>query len=213
MFRVVVSPLVMGAVVVAVSMLTSGSATAGWEKPPPEKPPAVVTCDFTTGGGWIIIQEEANDKANFGIVGGCKNNGFYGHANYVDHNSGQFSGLHVNGPVTAYLDPCIGGCGLQPGYRDLCGPASSNLFGPVFFRIRTRDFGEPGGDDRFGIKLVRQSDLTQVYLVPTRELGPPGTTGGRGNIQFHFPNPSNTGPNPPPDEFTACHMSDDGLGE
>jgi len=196
-----VSIIEMGALVVAASLLASGSANAH-----------VVTCDFTTGGGWIIIQEESNDKANFGIVGGCKNDGFYGHANYVDHNSGRFYGLHVNGPVTAYLDPCIGDCGLQPGYRDLCGPATSDL-GDVFFRIRTKDNGEPGGDDRFGIKLVRQSDLTQVYLVPTRELGPPGTTGGGGNIQFHFPNPSNTGPNPPPDEFTACHMSDDGLGE
>ncbi len=32
-------------------------------------------------------------------------------------------------------------------------------------------------------------------------------------IQFHFPNPSSTGPNPPPDEITACHMNDTGLGQ
>src|SRR2546422_9731735 len=78
----------------------------------------VVTCDFTTGGGWILIPSgtasgslglpESGEKANFGIVGGCKNGGFYGHANYVDHNNG----LHVNGPVTGDLDPCIGGCGF-----------------------------------------------------------------------------------------------------
>ena len=180
----------------------------------------VVTCDFTTGGGWILIPSgtasgslglpESGEKANFGIVGGCKNGGFYGHANYVDHNNG----LHVNGPVTGYLDPCIGECGLRPGYRDLCGPAKTNQGFDVYFRIRTKDNGEPGGDDRFGIKLVRQSNTADVvYLVPTRELGPPGTTGGGGNIQFHKPNPSNTGPNPPPDEFTACHMDDSGLGE
>src|SRR3989449_5051964 len=42
----------------------------------------VVTCDFTTGGGWILIPSgtasgslglpESGEKANFGIVGGCK---------------------------------------------------------------------------------------------------------------------------------------------
>jgi hypothetical protein len=201
---------VLAVLALAASMLASGSASAH-----------VVTCDFTTGGGWVLIPNgtasgsaglpESGDKANFGIVGGCKNGGFYGHANYVDHNNG----LHVNGPVTAYLDPCIdvGGCGQRPGYRDLCGPAKSDL-GDVFFRIRTRDNGKPEGNDRFGIKLVLQSDpVNVVYLVPTRQLGPPPPAHGGGKIQFHFPNPSNTGPNPPPDEFTACHMDDSGLGQ
>jgi len=35
---------------------------------------------------------------------------------------------------------------------------------------------------------------------------------GGDNIQLHKPNPSTTGPNPPPDEMTACHMDDSGLG-
>src|SRR3989442_1513211 len=51
-----------------------------------------IPCDFTTGGGWILILEESGNKANFGIVGGCKNGGFFGHVNYVDHNTG----LHVS---------------------------------------------------------------------------------------------------------------------
>jgi len=33
-----------------------------------------------------------------------------------------------------------------------------------------------------------------------------------GNRQLHKPNPSTTGPNPLPDELTACHMSCDDMG-
>ncbi|MBZ5556520.1 MAG: hypothetical protein LAO77_04525, partial [Acidobacteriia bacterium] len=52
-------------------------------------------CDFTTGGGWIVITEEGGDQANFGIVGGCKHEGFFGDVNYIDHNYGP-PGLHVH---------------------------------------------------------------------------------------------------------------------
>lgn len=64
-------------------------------------------CDFTTGGGFILIAPgtassplaETGQKANFGFVGGCKNGGFFGHVNYVDHNNG----LHVSSDsITAY---------------------------------------------------------------------------------------------------------------
>src|SRR2546426_8313661 len=123
----------------------------------------VVTCDFTTGGGWILIPSgtasgslglpESGEKANFGIVGGCKNGGFYGHANYVDHNNG----LHVNGPVTGDLDPCIGGCGLRPGYPDPFRAAKNNQRIYVFFRIRTKDKRGTRGGEPFGVKLVRPS--------------------------------------------------------
>jgi len=153
-------------------------------------------CDFTTGGGWVVVPEEGGDQANFGIVGGCKNEGFYGHVNYVDHNTG----LHINGPVTAYYDPFPNG---PSGYRDLCGTDSQT---GTKYRVRTKDNGEPGGDDRFGIKL------SDGYIVSTRELGPPGTDGGGGNIQLHKGNPSNTGPATPPDEIDACGADDGGLG-
>jgi hypothetical protein len=145
-------------------------------------------CDFTTGGGWVIIPEEGGDQGNFGIVGGCKNDGFYGHINWVDHNTG----LHVNGPVTMYLDPFP-----TSDYRDLCGTAKTNDPGnpTVKFRVRTLDVDEPGGLDRFGIAL------STGYVVSTRELGPPGQNGGGGNIQRHKPNPSNTGG---PGDESAC---------
>jgi hypothetical protein len=163
-------------------------------------------CDFTTGGGFVFGDPWPNGpRVNFGIVGGCKNEGFYGHVNINDHGSG----LHINGRVTAYFTP-------HPGspFRDLCGVAKTNdpAFPEVRFRVRTRDNGEPGGDDLFGVKATRGSDATTVYLLTTRELGPPGTTGGGGNIQLHKGNPSNTGPATPPSETAECGGTDGGLG-
>jgi hypothetical protein len=55
------------------------------------------------------------------------------------------------------------------------------------------DNGKPGGADRFGLRL------SNGYVLATRELGPPGPTGG-GNIQLHKPNPSTTPPVPAPTE-------------
>src|SRR6266850_4132932 len=72
-------------------------------------------CDFTTGGGFVFRDD--GNKVNFGIVGGCKNDGFYGHVNLVDHSTNPPS--HLNGRVTAYFDP-FPGTGPS-GYRDLCG--------------------------------------------------------------------------------------------
>src|SRR5919204_3463179 len=102
-------------------------------------------CDFTTGGGWVIADDGA--KVNFGIVGGCKNDGFYGHVNIVSHST---PGGHLNGEVTAYFDPFPGG---PSGYRDLCGIGTLQDGSTVRFRVRTKDNGEPGGLDRFGVKI------------------------------------------------------------
>jgi hypothetical protein len=173
-----------------------------------------VPCDFTTGGGFVITDKTLTDggnHANFGLVAGCKNGGFFGHFNFVDHDTtGIWAGLHVSSTqITGYFDPCIGGCEnpSHPQYRDICGTANTNLFGPVYFRARTYDGGEPGsgptGPDKFGLKLA--NDFGSAVVVSTRFLA-------GGNIQLHKPNPSTTGPNPPPDEMTACHMDDSGLG-
>src|SRR6266446_340923 len=168
-----------------------------------------VVCDFTTGGGFVITNE--GNHANFGLVAGCKHGGFFGHFNFVDHNTdGQpFAGLHISSTqITGYFDPCFNNvCGSSPPtYRDICGTANSNLFGSIFFRARTFDGGEPGsgpnGPDRFGLKIEKDG-VGEAVVVTTRFLA-------GGNIQLHKPNPSTTGPNPPPDEFTACHMSDAG---
>ena len=146
-------------------------------------------CDFITGGGWVFTNSGA--KANFGAHGGCKNGDFWGHVNVVDHSA---DGGHLRSTrITGYLmDPAF------PNARDICGEGVVNNSESVRFRVRMEDNGEPGGLDRFGLRL------SNGYLLSTRELGPAGRTGGGGNIQLHKPNPSTTGPSPAPTEFEMC---------
>ena len=176
-------------------------------------------CDFTTGGGFVITDNTANDgsnhHANFGLVGGCKNGGFFGHVNFVDHDTTNTvspvccAGLHVNGPVSAYFEPAAGS-----NVRDLCGTADTNnpLFPTVKFRARTEDNADPNpggrGVDKFGLKLTATSGPytgQSGVVVTTRLLA-------GGDIELHKPNPSTTGPSTPPDETTACGSDDSGLG-
>lgn len=147
-----------------------------------------IPCDFVTSGGFVIT--DTGDEANFGAHGGCKNGAFWGHVNYVDH--GTTPGFHVDSTdITGYLvDPAI------PNARDICGIARTNADESVRFRVRLIDNGEPGTSDAFGIRL------SNGYLVSTRLLNNGGPGGG--NVQLHRPNPSTTGPMPPPDEFTMC---------
>jgi hypothetical protein len=162
-------------------------------------------CDFTTGGGFVITDNGNN--ANFGLVGGCKNGGFFGHVNFVDHDTtGQFAGFHLSSDtILGYFEPFAGS-----NVRDICGTAETNspLMPTVKFRARTEDNGEPGiGVDRFGLKITVTSGpfcCGSGVVVTTRPLA-------GGNIQLHKPNPSTTGPTA--DEFTACGSGDDGLGQ
>jgi hypothetical protein len=164
-------------------------------------------CDFTTGGGFVIT--DSGNHANFGLVGGCKNGGFFGHVNFVDHDtSGPFAGLHVSSDsIDAYFEPAAGS-----NVRDICGTADTNLFGVVKFRARTEDNADPNpggsGVDKFGLKLTGVNPPytgMSAVIVTTRVLG-------GGDIELHKPNPSTTGPSTPPDEITACGSDDSGLG-
>ena len=170
-------------------------------------------CDFTTGGGFVITDN--GNHANFGLVAGCKHGGFFGHVNFVDHDTtGMFAGLHVSSDqVTAYVQPDPTS---HPRYRDICGTADTNLFGNVYFRVRTLDVAEPGsgptGPDRFGIELTGISPPyagVHKVVVFTRVLR-------GGNMQLHKPNNSNTGPNPTLNDdqiTTACGgQTGDDLG-
>ena len=161
---------------------TSVSVNAHWVPAP---------CDFITGGGFIFLNSGA--RANFGSHGGCKNGAFWGHVNYVDH--GGYNGerpYHVRSTeITGYLFD-----ETAPTARDICGWATTNAGETVRFRVRMEDNGEPGINDRYGIRL------SNGYLVTTRNLAEGGPGGG--NIQLHKPNPSTTGPQPPPSESEMC---------
>ncbi len=151
-------------------------------------------CDFITGGGWIL--DNAGAKLNFGAHGGCKNGAFWGHVNALDHSTNP--PLHLRSTrITGYLmDPAF------PNARDICGEGvftdGSGNSSTVTFRVRMEDNGEPGGSDRFGVRV------STAGAVSTRELGPPGPTGGGGNIQLHKENKSTKGPSPAPSETEMC---------
>jgi hypothetical protein len=164
-------------------------------------------CDFTTGGGFVLT--DSGNHANFGLVGGCKNGGFFGHVNFVDHDTtGIFAGLHVSSDtIDGYFEPFAGS-----NVRDICGTADTNRFGVVKFRARTEDNADPNpggrGVDKFGLKLMGVSPPytgMSAVVVTTRLLA-------GGDIELHKPNPSTTGPNPPPGEIAACGSDDSGLG-
>ncbi len=150
-------------------------------------------CDFITGGGWVISDSGA--KVNFGAHGGCKNGAFWGHVNALDHSTNPPGHLKST-RITGYLmDPAY------PNARDICGEGEVSSGGSRFttlFRVRLEDNGEPGSNDRFGVRLMNG------YHLFTRELGPQAPAGGGGNIQLHKPNPSTTGPVPAPTEMEMC---------
>ena len=150
-------------------------------------------CDFITGGGWVL--SDTAGFVNFGAHGGCKHGAFWGHVNVLDHSYNPPGHLKST-EITGYLmDPEF------PNARDICGFGEVTVNGSTFttrFRVRMEDNGEPGGADRFGLRLGNG------YHLSTRELGPPGPTGGGGNIQLHKENNSTKGPNPAPTEAEMC---------
>ncbi|MBI3932752.1 MAG: hypothetical protein HY317_04995 [Acidobacteria bacterium] len=169
-----------------------------------------IPLDFITGGGWFIIQPPTagtspGNRANFGWHGGVKNGDWWGNGNYIDHGTG----LHVRSTeVTGYVR--IGTDGTDPqtgqptGTRDVCGIATTNQFGTVRYRVRMKDNGEPGRQDKFGISLF--VDAGQPVYFAWGSLGDP--TDGGGNIQLHKGNNSNTAPETPadcPDDYFTPH--------
>jgi hypothetical protein len=172
--------LIAGALVAAALQISTVPASAHFVPSP---------CDFITGGGFIFSNE--GERVNFGIHGGCKNGEFWGHLNFV-HHSRLIGPYHVKSTeITGYLfDPAF------PNARDICGIATTSLGETVRFRVRLEDNGEPGRNDRLGIRM------SNGYHLTTRSLGADGPGGG--NIQLHKPNRSTFGPDPAPDEGTMC---------
>jgi len=126
------------------------------------------------------VYGDSGSKASFGLVAGCKHHAFFGHVNFVDHSNG----LHVRSlSITGYTELKAGSL-----RRDICGQATTDLFGNVGYHVVVVDNGEPGVNDRFGISL------SNGYMIRTRQMG-------GGNIQLHKPNRSTT----PPTKFTECN--------
>jgi hypothetical protein len=127
-------------------------------------PPGQATCpgsDFTTGGGWIVTSSGA--KGSLAVAGGVKQNGLWGHLQYIDHGAGP----KVKGTgVTAYT---------------ITGPTSRRIEGtadidgaPGTYTVDVADNGEPGrGVDTFTITL------SNGYTAGGPLAG--------GNIQLHKP--------------------------
>jgi hypothetical protein len=119
--------------------------------------------DFVTGGGWILVN---GSKANFGVAGGIKQQGLWGHLTYHD----KGADLKVKG--TGVTDYQV----LGPTTRRISGTAEINGVAGTY-EVWVTDNGEPGRDDVFKIKL------STGYTAG-------GTLDG-GNIQLHA-KPGNT---------------------
>jgi len=116
--------------------------------------------DFVTGGGWITGPSGA--RANFGVAGGIKNGGFWGHLTYIDHSS---SGFKVKGTsVTSYEV-------MGPTWRRIKGIAEVDGVSGIGYTVDVTDAGEPGRDDTFSITL------SNGYSASGKLAG--------GNIQLH----------------------------
>jgi len=117
--------------------------------------------DFVTGGGWITAPSGA--KGTFGVAGGIKNGGLWGHLTYIDHGQG---GPKVKGTgVTAYVVVDSVTRHIE-GTADINGQSGS-------YQVDVADNGEPGRNDTFSLTLSNGYHAS-------------GTLNG-GNIQLHHP--------------------------
>ncbi len=121
--------------------------------------------DFVTGGGWIT-ETPSGARANFGVAGGIKQSGFWGHLTYIDHGPNGFKvkGTGVTGyEITGALS------------RRITGTAEVDGIGGFTYTVDVTDSGEPGREDTFTIELSNR------YRASGKLVG--------GNIQLH-PKPS-----------------------
>ena len=166
------------------SALAFGLLTAFIGMPTPARAHYVeAPCDFITAGGFVY--KDSGIKANFGAHGGCKHGEFWGHVNFVDHETR----LHLRSTkITGYLyDPAT------PKARDICGQAVINDDEDtvVDFRVRLEDNGEPGKNDLFGIAIDnRHTAGDRFTIISARKLA--NGQGGGGNVQLHKGNRSNS---------------------
>ena len=138
------------------------SAPCGEEEPPPPPPPPTADGDdWFTGGGWIY-GTPSGAKATFGVGGGFKKQGLWGHLNYIDHGTG----MHVHwDTITAYKK-------LDGTRRRVEGTCTIDGTSGFTYVLEVEDNGEPGRQDALDLKL------SNGYAAA-------GTLDGGGNIQLH----------------------------
>src|SRR5438132_1241384 len=136
------------AVLALIGGLTGGSVSA-----------QTTECDFVTGGGFIIPGPATDAHGNFGVGGGCNNNGpnapFWGHLEYVDHGSGLDptapTPFNVHGTgVTGYFF-------IDATTREISGTARTNdqSHSNVCYCVKVSD-NDPSTTDTFKIQLTDQ---------------------------------------------------------
>jgi hypothetical protein len=144
--------VVAGLVDIAIASAKSGITCQG--------APPCARNDFVTGGGFINLA--ANKKGNFSIGGGIKNNNFWGHLNFIDHNNQ----MKVHGKtITGYVN-------VDATTRKISGTADIDGRSGYSFTAVVSDKGEPGTLDTFWLKLSNGYDTTNKKL-------------DGGNIQLH----------------------------
>ncbi|HXT40922.1 MAG TPA: choice-of-anchor P family protein [Candidatus Angelobacter sp.] len=129
-------------------------------------PPPPSECGKLTGGGWIV-GTPSGAKGTFAVSGGIRRGEFWGHLNYIDHDTG----MHVTSTaVTGFMtDPNDSDC------RDITYNVSIDGV-PGTAYVVACDKGEPGINDTFSITL------SNGYSA-RGDLG--GAQPGGGNIQLH----------------------------
>jgi hypothetical protein len=146
-------------------VISSAHADITCQAAPP--PPGCSGDDFVTGGGWIT-GTPSGAKANFGVAGGNKQGGLWGHLTYIDHGP---NGPKVKGTgVTAYSV-------VSATSRHIEGSAEVNGQGGFTYQVDVTDNGEPGTNDTFAIRVSGPGGYS--YSAG-------GTLGG-GNIKLHQP--------------------------
>ena len=117
--------------------------------------------DFVTGGGWIT-GTPSGERGTFGVAGGIKNGGLWGHLTYIDHGTNMkvkgtgVTAYTVTGPTTRHIE----------GTAEIDGRSGS-------YQVDVSDNGEPGRKDTFSIML------SNGYSASGLLIG--------GNIQLHQP--------------------------
>ena len=118
--------------------------------------------DFVTGGGWIT-DTPSGAKGTFGVAGGIKPGGFWGHLTYQDYRNG------MKVKATSITSYAVTGAAS----RRITGTAEVNGARGFAFTVDVADNAGPGGSDTFSISL------SNGYVAG-------GTLPG-GNIQLHTP--------------------------